>query len=80
MKTEKRCAVCGDTCQTNVIFAWRRDRDGKIFNVCALCAESGAVNENSVENYKTAGTVNTDIENPTPKPTRRTGVAHIVTR
>jgi hypothetical protein len=49
MKKRKMCAVCFDKIQSNVIFAWRRDRDGVIFNVCASCAESQRVNENSVQ-------------------------------
>lgn len=47
----KQCAVCGDTCSTNVRLAWRRDRDGKKVNVCCLCAESGKVNADSIDNF-----------------------------
>ena len=53
----KRCAVCGDTTKLNVRLAWRRDRDGKTVNVCCLCAESGLVNEHSIDNYTTKDTL-----------------------
>lgn len=48
-KKRKKCAVCGDMCQTNVIFKWRRDCDGIIFHVCARCAEAKKVDANSVK-------------------------------
>ena len=47
----KRCSVCGDTCQTNVKFVWERASDEKRFDICGLCAESGRVNAESVNNY-----------------------------
>lgn len=47
----KQCAVCGDTCGTNVRLAWRRDRDGKTVNVCMACAEAGRVNADSIDNF-----------------------------
>lgn len=51
-RKRKRCAVCGTTIQTNIIFKWQRFKDGKVFNVCAMCAEeSGKVNEHSVDNF-----------------------------
>lgn len=53
----KRCAVCGDTTALNVKLAWRRDSDGKVVNVCCLCAESGKVNEHSIDNYTTEDTI-----------------------
>ena len=53
----KRCAVCGDTTKLNVRLAWRRIRDGKTVNVCCACAEAGAVNENSIDNYTTKDTL-----------------------
>lgn len=48
---KKRCSVCGDTCQTNVVFVWERASDKKRFDICGLCAESGKVNAESVNNY-----------------------------
>ena len=53
----KRCAVCGDTTKLNVRLAWRRDSDGKTVNVCCACAEAGAVNEKSIDNYTTEDTL-----------------------
>ena len=55
--TTKRCAVCGDTTELNVRLAWRRDSDGKTVNVCCLCAESGKVNETSIDNFTTEDTI-----------------------
>lgn len=54
MENEKLCcAVCGDTCKSNLVFTWERTRDGKKFKVCGLCAETkDKVNENSVDNFK----------------------------
>lgn len=57
--SKKRCAVCGDTTALNVRLAWRRDRDRKTVNICCACAEAGAVNENSIDNYTTADTLYT---------------------
>ena len=54
---KKRCAVCGDTCATNVKLAWRRDVDGKMVNVCMMCAESGKVNAQSIDNYTDKETI-----------------------
>lgn len=54
---KKRCAVCGDTTELNVRLAWRRDSDGKTVNVCCACAEAGAVNEHSIDNYTTEDTL-----------------------
>ena len=63
MNTKKRCAVCGDTTALNVRLAWRRDRDGKTVNICCLCAESGKVNENSIDNFTTKDTLyNGDVK------------------
>lgn len=53
----RRCAVCGDTTTTNVRLAWRRDRDGKTVNICCACAESGKVNESSIDNFSTKDTL-----------------------
>lgn len=48
----RRCAVCGDTHQSNVKLVWRRYRDGLLFDICLRCAEiPNRVNENSVDNY-----------------------------
>ena len=57
MRTAKRCAVCGDRTALNVRLAWRRDSDGKTVNVCCACAESGKVNENSIDNFTTEDTL-----------------------
>lgn len=46
-----KCAVCGNTCSLDVGLCWRRDRDGKLFDVCYMCAETHKVNEHSVDNY-----------------------------
>ena len=56
-KQRRRCAVCGDTCITNVRLVWKRDSDDKLFNVCCACAEAGKVNSVSVDNYTTEDTV-----------------------
>jgi uncharacterized membrane protein len=48
---KKVCAVCGDSSQVNVVLKWKRDRDGKVFDVCLYCAEQGKVNQESVEGY-----------------------------
>lgn len=56
---KKRCAVCGDTHETNVRLAWRRDSDGKTVNICLACAEAGKVNEKSIDNYTTQDTLYT---------------------
>lgn len=61
----KQCAVCGDTCSTNVRLAWRRDRDGKTVNVCMACAESHKVNENSIDNFTGKATLYVPVENST---------------
>lgn len=56
-KPRRCCAVCGDTCQTNVKLVWKRHRDGLLFDICLLCAETpGKVNEHSVDNYGPAKT------------------------
>lgn len=68
-KNKKRCAVCGDTTSLNVRLVWRRDRDGKTVNVCCLCAESGLVNENSIDNYTTDDTLYTGSETETERKT-----------
>lgn len=49
---KKTCAVCGDTCKTNVKLTWKRDSDGNCYSVCCACAEADKVNADSVENYK----------------------------
>lgn len=47
---KKKCAVCGDTHQTNVIFKWQRNSDNTVFHICARCAEEhNKVNANSVK-------------------------------
>ena len=57
MATKRRCAVCGDTTTLNVRLAWERDSDGKRVNVCCLCAESGKVNAESIDNFTTKDTL-----------------------
>lgn len=39
---KKMCAVCGDICETNVIYKFHRFRDNKLFHVCAYCRETNA--------------------------------------
>lgn len=51
VKFKKKCAVCGDTHQTNVRLRWQRHCDGLIFDVCMLCGESNKVNAESVNKY-----------------------------
>lgn len=60
---KKQCAVCGDTCSTNVKLAWRRDRDGKTVNVCMACAEAGKVNADSIDNFTGKATQYVPVEN-----------------
>lgn len=67
VKMTKRCAVCGDTTKLNVRLAWRRDRDGRTVNICCLCAESGKVNENSIDNFTTEDTLYKEEKSDTPK-------------
>ena len=55
--TKKRCAVCGDTCVTNVVFGWRRDSDGRTVNICMNCRAENKVNAESIDNYTTADTL-----------------------
>lgn len=45
----RKCAVCGDTHQTNVKFKWQRFSDNTVFHVCGMCAESNKVNADSVK-------------------------------
>lgn len=47
----KKCAVCGDTHKTNVRLKWVREFDLLVFDVCMMCAETGKVNENSVNTF-----------------------------
>lgn len=47
---KRKCAVCGDTCQTNVKFKWQRFSDNRVFHICGMCAEElGKVTEDSVK-------------------------------
>ena len=64
---KRKCAVCGDTCQTNVKFKWQRFSDNVIFHVCAMCAEGNKVNADSVhiEVAKTYTTVDSECANST---------------
>lgn len=46
----RKCAVCGDTCQTNVRFKWQRHSDNVVFHICGMCAEEpNKVNADSVK-------------------------------
>lgn len=47
----KRCAVCGDHHEMNVRLRWCRFEDEMVFDVCCLCAETGKVNSESVDNF-----------------------------
>lgn len=67
----KQCAVCGDTCGTNVRLAWRRDRDGRTVNVCMACAEAGRVNADSIDNFTGKATEYVASENQTHKAVTR---------
>ena len=73
----KRCAVCGDRCETNVRLAWRRDSDGKTVNVCMACAEENKVNAESIDNFKTSDTVYRGFKSSVP---RNTTIGHMVRR
>lgn len=48
----KQCAVCGTQVQSNIILKWKRESDGIVFHVCALCGEGGLANKDSVIEYK----------------------------
>lgn len=84
--SKKRCAVCGDRCATNVRLKWRRDSDGKTVNVCMMCAETGKVNAESINNFQTKDTLaEAPVENSTKpgspmsayyRTTSRLGVGH----
>ena len=46
----RKCAVCGDTNQSNIIFKWQRHSDNTVFHICGLCAETpNKVNAESVK-------------------------------
>lgn len=71
---KKQCAVCGDTCGTNVRLAWRRDRDGRTVNVCMACAEAGKVNAESIDNFTGKATQYVPVETSIkPRKTSATG-------
>ena len=65
---KKKCAVCGDTHQTNIIYKWQRNSDGTVFHICGLCAEAGKVNAESVhtEVSPTYTTVDSEFAKSTP--------------
>lgn len=50
---KKQCAVCGNTNQSEVVFAWKRDRDNRVFNICRDCRTMKRVNEDSVQIIQT---------------------------
>ena len=65
---KRKCAVCGDTHQTNVIFKWQRLSDNVVFHVCARCAEEpGKVTADNVKVLvnKTYTTVDSDYSKNT---------------
>ena len=52
----RQCAVCNTRIQSNVVFRWKRARDGVIFHICGLCAEGSqgrTVNEDTVKIVQT---------------------------
>lgn len=60
---KKKCAVCGNTSQTNIIFKWQRFSDNKVFHVCGMCAEEpGKVNADSVKEIITKTYTTVDSE------------------
>ena len=70
----KKCAVCGDTNQTNIKFKWQRYSDSTVFHICGRCAETpGKVNADSVkiEVGKTYTTVDSEYENSNTEGTLR---------
>ena len=71
---KRKCAVCGDTCQTNIIFKWQRHSDNTVFHICGMCAEErGKVNADSVkvEVTKTYTTVDSEYSEKTEDGTLR---------
>lgn len=74
MIMKRKCAVCGDTHQTNIIFKWQRFSDNTIFHICGMCAEEpGKVNADSVkiEVTKTYTTVDSEFSKNTSEGTLR---------
>lgn len=47
-KLLKECACCGTRVQSNIVLKWKRRSDGKVFHICALCAELGEVSDTTV--------------------------------
>ena len=64
---KRQCAVCGDTNQANVCLKWQRNRDGKIFHICALCAEEGKFTAETLveKTTKTYTTVDSEVVSKT---------------
>ena len=60
---KRKCAVCGNTSQVNVCLKWQRHSDGKIFHICALCAEKGEFTAETLieETTKTYTTVDSEV-------------------
>ncbi|MBO5505355.1 MAG: hypothetical protein J5984_02640 [Clostridia bacterium] len=58
----RKCAVCGDTNQTNVRLKWQRHSDSKVFHVCCACAEANRVNADSVQEKVTKTYTTVDSE------------------
>lgn len=70
----RKCAVCGDTCQTNVRFKWQRHSDNVVFHICGMCAEEpNKVTADSVkiEVGKTYTTVDSEYASSTADGTLR---------
>ena len=71
---KRKCAVCGDTFQSNVKFKWQRHSDNVVFHVCGMCAEEpGKVNADSVKIAvtKTYTTVDSEYSSSTSDGTLR---------
>lgn len=71
---KRKCAVCGDTNQTNVKFKWQRNSDNVVFHICGRCAEEpNKVNADSVkiEVNKTYTTVDSEYASSTTEGTLR---------
>lgn len=60
---KRKCAVCGDTNQTNVKFKWQRFSDNTVFHICGMCAEEkNKVNADSVKIEVTKNYTTVDSE------------------
>ena len=59
---KKKCALCGDTCQTNIIFKFQRDSDNKVFHICGYCAENRSFHADELHEETTKAYTTVDSE------------------